>query len=257
MSRRPGNESALTREELVRYERQLLLPAIGPAGQEKLRRARVVVAGVGGLGCPAAVYLVCAGVGHLVLVDADAVELSNLNRQILHWEEDIGKKKVLSAAGKLGRLNSGVRLEPLALRIGEANAEELVRGADLVIDAVDNLETRLLLNRACYRASVPLIHGGISGLLGEVTTIIPGKTPCLACLFPRPPKGKGPIPVVGVTPGLVGTLQAMEALKLLLGFGEPLAGRMLYVNGETMTFSTVALTPRPDCPVCQGVSVAP
>ncbi len=240
----------LTVEERVRYGRQILFPPLGEEGQRKLKCAHVVVAGLGGLGCPAAIYLACAGVGHLTLVDTDAVELSNLNRQILHWEEDIGEKKVLSASQKLERLNSKVSLTPIAERITSENVRQLIRGADLVIDGLDNMKTRFILNEGCCREGIPLIHGGIDGLLGEITTIIPGETPCLQCLFPQAPEAKRPFPVLGATPALIASLQVMEALKLLAGFGKLLTGKMLYVNGETMNFLLVKLQRNPKCPIC-------
>lgn len=237
-----------------RYERQLIFPPIGPEGQRKLERSKVVVVGAGGLGCPAAVYLACAGVGNLTIIDSDSVELSNLNRQILHWEENVGQPKAFSAAGKLSRLNSAIKVTPVVARVSEENAEALVSGADVVVDAVDNWPTRMLLSRACYRKGIPLVHGGVNGFVGQITTIIPGRTPCLGCAVRVPPTPKGPIPVVGATPGLVATLQVMEVLKLLVGFGELLEGRMLFVNGETMRFATVPLQARPDCAVCGNLA---
>ncbi|MCR4419808.1 MAG: HesA/MoeB/ThiF family protein [Clostridia bacterium] len=238
-----------------RYERQIIFPPIGEEGQERLRRARVVVVGVGGLGCPAATYLACAGVGHLTLIDSDTVEWSNLNRQILHWEEDVGREKVVSAVSKLRRLNSEVDLKAIRTRVTAENAEELLAEAEVVVDALDNVETRLVINRACHRRGKPLVHGGINGLIGEITTILPGRTPCLECLLPSPPPQppRRPFPVVGATPGVVAALQVMETLKLLLGFGELLAGRVLYLDGETMKFVTASIRPRPGCPVCGGV----
>lgn len=251
MRRRKRNPN-LTEEERVRYARQLLFPPLGEEGQKRLKRAHVVIAGLGGLGCPAAIYLACAGVGHLTLVDADRVELSNLNRQILHWEEDMAKEKVFSASRKLARLNSKVNLTPLAERITPENIRQLIQGADLVIDGLDNMKTRFILNEGCCREGIPFIHGGIDGLMGQITTIIPGQTPCLQCLFPHPPEARRPFPVLGVTPALIASLQVMEAIKLLAGFGKLLTGRMLYINGETMDFSFVELQKNPKCPICGG-----
>lgn len=244
------SSSLLTEAERVRYNRQILFPAFGEEGQKKLKQSHILIAGVGGLGSPAAIYLASAGVGKLTLVDSDAVDLSNLNRQILHWEDDIGEEKVLSAARKLSRLNSSVEITPVAVKITTENVIGLLQGVNIVIDCLDTMETRFILNEGCVRKGTPLIHGGIYGLTGEITTIIPGKTPCFACIFPRPAKGKRPFPVFGATPALIASLQVMEAIKLISGFGDPLAGKMLYINGENMEFIFVNLEKSPDCQIC-------
>jgi len=243
-------QDVLTPEELVRYSRQILLAGFGEEGQKRLRRAHVVVAGIGGLGSPASIYLACAGVGRLTLVDRDRVELSNLNRQVLHWEEDVDIEKVCSAARKLRGLNSTVEVVPLEVEITPENARRIVRGADLVVDGMDNMRTRLLLNDACLQEGIPFIHGGVHGLMGEVTTILPGRTPCLACIFSQGTGQEVPFPVLGATPALIASIQVMEAIKLLCGFGELLAGRMLLVDGERMEFTTVRLQRNPRCPAC-------
>src|SRR4030067_126952 len=188
--------ASLSADDVVRYSRQILYPAFGEKGQRRLRQAHVLVAGVGGLGSPAAIYLACAGVGRLTIVDSDAVELSNLNRQILHGEEDIGEQKVVSAARKLARLNSTVAINPVAARITAESLPGLLPGVNVVIDCLDNMATRFILNEVCFRAGIPLIHGGISGMLGEKTTIIPGQTPCLAGMFPQPVEGERRLPAV-------------------------------------------------------------
>jgi molybdopterin/thiamine biosynthesis adenylyltransferase len=247
--------SHLTEEDLVRYSRQILFAAFGEEGQQKLRQAHVLIAGVGGLGSPCAIYLSCAGIGKLTLVDSDAVELSNLNRQILHGEEDIGEKKVISAARKLNKLNSTVQINPLAVRITPEGIPGLLRGVNLVVDCLDNMETRFILNQGCVRAGMSFIHGGIDGMIGEITTIIPGQTPCFACIFPRGVEGKKPFPVFGCTPALVASLQVMEAIKLLAGFGELLTGKMLYINGEAMEWSTAPLQRNIACEVCGRESI--
>lgn len=243
---------SLTKQDLIRYDRQILYPAFGEEGQRKLRQAHVLVAGVGGLGSPVAIYLTCAGIGKLTLVDSDAVELSNLNRQILYWEGDIGKQKVISAARKLEQLNSTVEVNSRAMKITAENFLGLIEGVDLVMDCMDNMATRFILNEGCVKAGIPLIHGGIYGMMGEVTTIIPGQTPCFECIFPRDIEGKGPFPVFGFTPALIASLQVMEATKLLAGFGELLAGKMLYVRGEETIFMTVDLQRNKTCRVCGG-----
>ena len=213
------------------------------------------MAGLGGLGCCASLYLACAGVGRIDLVDCDIVEPSNLNRQVLHWEEDIGKKKPLSALRKLTRLNSSTDFNARFERITGANAREIVRGADAVIDALDNFEARFVLNSACVVEQVPFIHAGINGLLGEITTIIPGRTPCLACIFPVVPQQRV-TSVFGVTPAVLASLQVTEAIKLIAGFGDLLAGKMLYIDAEKIEFKLINLTRRLDCKVCGAITGA-
>jgi len=197
--------------------------------------------------------LACAGVGRLTLVDRDRVELSNLNRQLLHWEGDVGTDKVLSAARKLREINSSVEVTPLRTEITPENVGRIVQGVDLVVDGMDNMRTRFLLNEACLRENVPLVHGGVHGLMGEVTTILPGRTPCLACVFPQGMVQEAPFPVLGAAPALIASIQVMEAVKLLCGFGELLAGRMLLVDGEQMEFTVVSLRRNPRCPACGGL----
>lgn len=240
----------LTKNDLVRYERQILYPDLGEKGQEKLKRSHVVVTGLGGLGCAASLYLTCAGIGHVTLIDCDRVELSNLNRQVLHYDEDIGERKPFSAAEKLVKLNSSIEITPVFRKITTRNARELIKGANLVIDGLDNLKTRLIVNKACVAEGIAFIHGGVYGLFGEVTTILPGRTPCLACIFPEFPHGKLELPVFGVTPSLIAILQVTEAIKLLAGFGSLLTGKMLYFNGDTMDFTLCDLTKNQNCRVC-------
>jgi adenylyltransferase/sulfurtransferase len=178
------------------------------------------------------------------------VELSNLNRQILHYEEDIGKGKPLSAAQKLAKLNSSIEVTPVFKKITEQNAREIIKGTNLVIDGMDNFKTRFILNKACVDEGIPLIHGGVHGLFGAVTTILPGRTPCLACIFPEVLHGEVSFPVFGVTPALIAILQVTEAIKLLAGFGSLLAGKMLYFNGDTMDFTFSNLVKNQNCSVC-------
>ncbi|MBA7626218.1 Molybdopterin-synthase adenylyltransferase [subsurface metagenome] len=246
----------LTEADFIRYGRQIIYPEFGESGQERLKQSHVVVAGLGGLGTPASVYLACAGIGHLTLVDCDLVELSNLNRQVLYWEEDIGEKKPLSAARKLAKLNPTISITPLFEKIAEDNVRDIIRGANAVIDGMDNFETRHILNSGCVVEGIPFVHGGIYGFLGEITTIIPGETPCLSCIFSTPPKKEGTFPVFGITPGFIAALQVAEAIKLLAGFGDLLTNRMLYINGITMEFNFCPLTKNPDCRVC-GVRESP
>jgi len=240
----------LTKNDLVRYQRQILYPDLGEKGQGKLKQSHVVVAGLGGLGCASSLYLTCAGIGHVTLIDCDRVELSNLNRQVLHYEEDIGDKKPFSAAQKLSKLNSSIEVTPVFRKITAQNARKVIKGANLVIDGMDNFKTRFIVNKACVAEGIPFIHGGVHGLFGEVTTILPGRTPCLACIFPEFPHGKLELPVFGVTPALIAILQVTEAIKLLAGFGTLLTGKMLYFNGDTMDFTVCNLTKNRNCRVC-------
>lgn len=240
----------LTKNDLARYERQILYPDLGEKGQKRLKQSQVVVAGLGGLGCSASLYLTCAGVGHVTLIDCDRVELSNLNRQVLHYEEDIGEKKPFSAAQKLAKLNSSIEVIPVFKKITAQNASKIIKGANLVIDGMDNFKTRFIVNKACVAEGIPFIHGGVHGLFGEVTTILPGRTPCLACIFPEVPQRKVSLPVFGVTPALIAILQVTEAIKLLAGFGSLLTGKMLYFNGDTMDFTFRNLVKNQNCRVC-------
>jgi molybdopterin/thiamine biosynthesis adenylyltransferase len=240
----------LSDDDLIRYGRQIMYPGFGTIGQEKLKASHVLVVGVGGLGCAASMYLTYAGIGHITIVDDDSVELSNLNRQMLHGEGDIGKKKTASAANKLRRINSEVRITTRCKKVVEVNVDKIIRGADVVIDGLDNFQTRFVLNAACIRQRVPFIHAGVNGLLGQITTIFPGKTPCLACIYAVSPVSGETIPVFGVTPALMASLQVIEAIKLITGFGETLEGKMLYFNGETMEFACEDLVRNPKCGVC-------
>ena len=241
----------LSDDDRIRYGRQIIYPGFGEIGQERLKASHVLVVGVGGLGCAASIYLTYAGIGHITIVDDDSIELSNLNRQMLHWESDIGKKKPISAANKLRRINSGIKITALCKKVTEDNADQIINGADVVIDGLDNFQTRFVLNAACIGQGVPFIHAGVNGLLGQITSIVPGKTPCLACIYSTPPVSEETIPVFGVTPTLMASLQVMEAIKLIAGFGETLQGRMLYFNGESMEFAYEDIVKNPKCGVCE------
>jgi len=240
----------LTKNDLVRYKRQILYPDLGEKGQEKLKQSHVIVAGLGGLGCAASLYLTCAGVGHVTLIDCDRVELSNLNRQVLHYDEDIGERKPFSAAEKLVKLNSSIEVTPVFRKITARNCRKTIKGANLVIDGMDNFKTRLIVNKECVAEGIPFIHGGVHGLFGEVTTIIPGRTPCLECIFPEFPNRELELPVFGVTPALIAILQVTEAIKLLAGFGSLLTGKMLYFDGDKMDFTFRNLVKNQNCRVC-------
>ena len=238
----------LTKRELTRYGRQILIPEWAKAGQQKLKKAKVVVAGAGGLGSPVLTYLAVAGVGKLRVIDGDKVELGNLNRQILHWDRDIGRAKVGSAKEKLESLNPDIEVEAIYERITEDNVYDLVEDY-AIVDAIDNLPTRFLLNRAALRKNLPFFHGAIYGFEGRATTIIPGKTACLRCLYQEVMPGK--IPVVGVTPAVIGCIQATEVIKYFLGMGELLLDRFLIYDGLSMRFTEVRLKKDPNCCECK------
>jgi len=239
----------LTPSEQERYDRQIMIGEIGQEGQEKLKRSRVVIAGTGGLGSPIAIYLTAAGIGMIRLIDHDQVALSNLNRQILHWEEDIGRKKVDSARTKLRTLNSAVEIEAIAETITEGNVSKLVDGCDGIVDAMDNLPTRYILNRCAIEKNIPFFHGAVNGFEGRVMTILPGKTACLRCMY-RGPVPQEKFPVIGVTPAVIGGIQSTEVIKYLLGIGRLLTNRLLIYDGLKVTFSEFTVNKNPDCDHC-------
>ena len=236
--------------DLKRYDRQIMMRGFGEEGQRKLKNTRAFVAGCGGLGSPIAYYLAAAGFGHIVLADMDVVDLSNLNRQILHWDSNIGEDKVKSAYEKLAQLNPEIYLTPLNMKITDENVYEMTRGCDIILDAMDNFETRYALNRASIKHGIPYIYASVWGLEGRLTTLVPGKTPCLECIFPKAPP-KETFPVLGATPGVIGTIQATEAIKLLTGIGTTLENRLLVYDGEYMEFHEIKIEPNPDCAACK------
>jgi len=242
----------LTINELERYDRQIMIADIGEEGQEKLKRARVFIAGTGGLGSPAAIYLTAAGVGKICVVDHDRVELSNLNRQVLHWEKDIGKKKVSSAREKLTKINQEVKVDAIEETITEANVFHLIAGFDIIVDAMDNLPTRYLLNKAAIEKNIPFFHGAVYGFEGRVMTIIPGKTACLRCVY-RGDIPKEKFPVIGVTPAVIGCIQATEVIKYIVGIGELLKNRLLIYDGLDMKFTEFKVKKDPQCEHCGHV----
>lgn len=239
----------LTSGELQRYDRQIMMEEIGEKGQEKLKAAKLVVAGVGGLGSPISIYLAAAGIGHIRIVDHDTVELSNLNRQVLHWDDDIGKKKVDSAREKLTRLNPSVKVEVLHETIADDNVLDLVDGFDAIVDAMDNLPTRYLLNKAAVKKQIPFFHGAVSGLEGRAMTIIPGKSACLRCLY-RGPIPQEKFPVIGVTPAVIASVQATEAIKYIVGMGELLTNTLFIYDGMNMEFHRFTIRQNPECDHC-------
>jgi molybdopterin/thiamine biosynthesis adenylyltransferase/rhodanese-related sulfurtransferase len=249
-----------------RYSRHLRLPEVGETGQRKLEAARVVVLGAGGLGSPAAYYLAAAGIGTLVIADDDVVERSNLQRQILHADDRIGMPKLDSAARTLRGLNPRVNLEGLPERVTSTNVEALLEGADVVLDGADNFPVRYLLNDACVKLGKPLVYGAVQRFQGQVSVFDAGRrrgtAPCYRCLFPQPPAPEdapncSEAGVLGVLPGVIGLLQATEAIKLILGIGEPLVGRVLTFDALSMRFHEARLEPDPECPVCAPGRVFP
>ncbi len=245
----------LAPEELLRYGRHLSLPGFGLAGQHRLRDARVLLIGAGGLGSPAALYLAAAGVGTLGIVDDDEVDLSNLQRQLLHGTSDIGRPKLASARDRLAETNPHVRVESYETRLTSENALEILRGYDVVIDGTDNFPTRYLSNDACVLLGIPNVYGSVFRYEGQASVFATADGPCYRCLFREPPP-PGMVPtcaeggVLGVLPGLVGVIQATEAIKLILGERGTLAGRLLLVDAWRMSFREIALRRDPTCPAC-------
>jgi adenylyltransferase/sulfurtransferase len=250
-----GMSGDLTREELLRYSRHISLPEVGLDGQERLKRARVLCIGAGGLGSPAILYLAAAGVGTIGLVDFDAVDLSNLHRQILHGTDDVGRPKLDSARDRVRDVNPNVQIEAHQTSFSAANALDLVAAYDIVLDGTDNFPTRYLVNDACVMARRPNAYGSIFRFEGQASVFAAPGGPCYRCLHPEPPP-PGLIPscaeggVLGVLPGIIGTIQATEAIKLILGVGEPLVGRFLIYDALRMRFRELKLARDPECPVC-------
>jgi adenylyltransferase/sulfurtransferase len=239
----------LTTEELKRYERQLLIDGFGEEGQAKLKRAKVFIAGAGGLGSPIAIYLTAAGIGTIRIADHDTIELSNLNRQVLHWDEDTGRSKVTSALEKLQRMNQHVSIEITGETITGNNAARLVADSDLIIDAMDNLPTRQILNKVALEKNIPFFHGAVYGFEGRAMTIIPRETACLKCLY-RGVIRQDKFPVIGIAPAIIGCIQATEVIKYIVGIGELLTNRLLIFDGLEMTFSECRVKKDPACEHC-------
>ncbi len=243
----------LTTAERDRYQRQIMMDGFGDVGQEKLKQAKVFIAGAGGLGSPVAIYLAVAGVGQIRIVDRDVVELSNLNRQILHWDKDVTRGKAESAGDKLRQMNSDIKIETIAESITEDNILELVGDCQLIVDAMDNFPTRYLLNKAALSRNIPFFHGSVHGLDGMASTIIPGETACLRCIFPEPPPA-AIFPVVGVTPGIIGIIQATEVIKYIVGIGELLKNRLLVWDGLITHFGELIVNKDPQCRDCGSLT---
>jgi molybdopterin/thiamine biosynthesis adenylyltransferase len=245
-----------TEEQVQRYARHIILPYIGGAGQRKLLEASVLCLGAGGLGSPAAMYLAAAGVGRLGILDFDRVDLTNLQRQIIHGTKDVGRPKVESAVDRLRDLNPTIEIVPYDTLLTSENALEILAPWDVIVDGTDNFPVRYLVNDATQMLGKPLVYGSIYQFEGQATVFMPGpETPCYRCLFPQPPP-PGTVPscaeggVFGVLPGIIGSIQATEAIKLITGVGEPLVGRLLLFDALSMEFTTVKLRWDADCPVC-------
>jgi len=247
--------ATLTNDEILRYSRHLIMPEVGMEGQLKLKQARVLCVGAGGLGSPLALYLAAAGVGTLGIVDFDVVDFTNLQRQILHSTADVGRKKLDSAAETIAGINPNIDVRKFETRLTSDNALDIFRDFDLVVDGTDNFATRYLVNDACVLTGKPNVYGSIFRFEGQASVFATEQGPCYRCLYPEPPP-PGLVPscaeggVLGILPGLVGVIQATEAIKLILGSGEPLIGRLLLVDALAMRFRELKLRKNPDCPAC-------
>jgi adenylyltransferase/sulfurtransferase len=247
--------TSFSEDQIERYSRHIILPEVGGLGQRRLLEAKVLIIGAGGLGSPVGLYLAAAGVGTIGIVDSDTVELSNLQRQILHATADLRRPKCLSARETMEAINPDVNVIPLQLRLTSENALDIVAGYDVVVDGSDNFPTRYLVNDACVMTRTPLSHAGILRFEGQVVTIVPKQGPCYRCLYPEPPP-PGMVPscqeagILGATAGVIGAVQAVEVLKLILRIGNPLSGRFLLFSALDMSFREVRVWRRPDCPIC-------
>jgi adenylyltransferase/sulfurtransferase len=247
--------TTLSNDEILRYSRHLIMPEVGMAGQQRLKAARVLCIGAGGLGSPLALYLAAAGVGTLGLVDFDVVDFTNLQRQIIHATDDVGRPKLDSAAEKLTAINPAISIQKFETRLSSANALDIIRGFDIVADGTDNFPTRYLVNDACVLSGKPNVYASIFRFEGQASVFATQNGPCYRCLYPEPPP-PGLVPscaeggVLGILPGLLGVIQATEVIKLILGSGNPLIGRLLLVDALGMRFKELHLRKNPECPVC-------
>jgi adenylyltransferase/sulfurtransferase len=241
-------------EQHERYHRQMVLDDVGETGQQKICDARILVIGTGGLGSPALLYLAAAGVGTVGMADGDVVDLSNLQRQIIHSTSDLGRLKVDSAAKKLKRLNPHVQLITHPFKVTPENIEQIIGGYDFVVEATDNFETKFLVNDACVLAGTPFSHAGVLRMAGQAMTVLPDRSACLRCLFDQPPPASAPgaaqVGILGAVAGTLGTVQASEALKYLVGAGALLQNRMLKLDARTMRFTTLSVQRNPTCKLC-------
>ena len=240
----------LSPSELERYNRQMLIANWGVEGQRKLKNAKVAVVGIGGLGCLSSLYLAAAGVGRIILVDKGKFKLNNLNRQVLCSQKDLGRFKAEVAKEKLEAFNPEIKVEALVNEVTEENVSNIIGRVGVVLDGLDNWKTRFVLNDYCVKQNLPFVHAGVSGMHGQLITIVPGEGPCLRCILPKPLPEVERVPVLGATPALFASLQVTETVKLITGIGEPLVGRMLFVDGKEMTIGIVEVKRTPNCPVC-------
>jgi Dinucleotide-utilizing enzymes involved in molybdopterin and thiamine biosynthesis family 2 len=245
----------MDQNQILRYSRQLILKDIGAEGQEKLLKSKIIVIGAGGLGSPALYYLAAAGVGTIGAVDFDTVGISNLQRQILYSTEDLNKKKVDVVQEKLKKLNPDINVIKHCCRVNVDNIEEIINGYDVVIDGTDNFASRYLISDCCHFLGKPLVEGAVLGFTGILMTIIPGMTPCYRCLYPTPPlsgnvPGCSDIGIIGMTTGTIGSLEALEAVKLVMGIGKTISGRVLFFNGLDMSFDEIGLEKNKSCQLC-------
>lgn len=244
-----------TNEQIERYSRHIILPEVGGEGQKKIMQGKVLVLGAGGLGSPVALYLAAAGVGTLGLVDDDKVDVTNLQRQVLHFTDDIDRPKTKSAGEKLAKLNPEIKINEYQTKITSENINDIIKDYDIIVDGTDNFPTRFLVNDACYFAKKPLVHGAILRFDGQIMTIVPDEGPCYRCIYREPPPA-GIVPncsqagVIGSVAGIVGTIQANEALKILLGVGKTLVGRLLIIDALDTNFRQINTKKDPRCPLC-------
>ncbi|MCW4021048.1 MAG: HesA/MoeB/ThiF family protein [Candidatus Bathyarchaeota archaeon] len=236
--------------ELKRYDRQMLISGWGMEGQKKLKASRVTLLGIGGLGSLSSLYLAAAGIGRIIIVDKDRSSLSDLNRQILYSHKTLGRFKAEVAKEELEDLNPEIKVQAVLEPVTTDSVSDVVEGADIVVDGLDNWRTRFVVNDCCVEKGIPFVHAGVSEFYGQITTILPGKGPCLRCIFPKEPREVDVIPVFGAAPAALASLQVMEVIKYLTGIGKPLVGRMLFLDGEEMTFETIEMERNPTCPVC-------
>ncbi|HEY2016909.1 MAG TPA: molybdopterin-synthase adenylyltransferase MoeB [Bryobacteraceae bacterium] len=251
----PPEEVTLSNDEILRYSRHLIIPEVGIEGQKKLKAAKVLLVGAGGLGAPLGLYLAAAGIGRIGMVDFDVVDFTNLQRQVIHFTQDVGKKKLDSAAEKMQAINPAVKITKYDTALSSENAFEIFKDYDLVVDGTDNFPTRYLVNDACVILHKPNVYGSIFRFEGQATVFAYEGGPCYRCLYPEPPP-PGLVPscaeggVLGILPGTIGLIQATETVKLILGIGEPLVGRLLLYDALAMKFRELKLRKNPDCPVC-------
>lgn len=247
--------ATLSKEEILRYSRHLIMPEVGMEGQQKLKRAKVLCIGTGGLGAPLGLYLAAAGVGRIGLIDFDVVDFTNLQRQVLFGNGDVGRPKIEAAASRLRDLNPDIQIDTFETRLTSENALDILKDYDLIVDGTDNFPTRYLVNDACVLLGKPYVYGSIFRFEGQITILAEPDGPCYRCLYPEPPP-PGLVPscaeggVLGVLPGIVGTIQAMETLKLIMGKGQPLVGRLLLFDALAMKFRELKLRKNPECPAC-------